>query len=251
MSTHATTAKRWTESDLDLLPIERNVRQRGLEVTRLDTFIDAAFAFALTLLVISFDAIPANYDEMIAAVKRIPGFLASFSVLMMFWLSHRRWSRRYGLESDRTVFLSLAVIFVMLVYVYPLRMVFEAMFWAWSDGYFTSHFQIGERAELRGMFLFYSIGSFVMAMLFCDLYRAAMSSKEALALNQVEQSATKSMIAGWLVMAFFGSVSIILALSLPDELLPLAGYVYFLILPVLMLVFRVSKAEIEEEQSHQ
>ena len=74
MSTHATASKQWTESELNLLPIENNVRLRGLEVTRLDTFIDAAFAFVLTLLVISFDQIPSNYDEMMVAIKRIPGF---------------------------------------------------------------------------------------------------------------------------------------------------------------------------------
>jgi hypothetical protein len=40
---------------------------RGLEVTRLDTFVDAAFAFALTRLVISFDEIPSGISEKLAA----------------------------------------------------------------------------------------------------------------------------------------------------------------------------------------
>ena len=89
MSTHATAGKQWTETELDGLTTEDHFRLRGLEVTRLDTFIDAAFAFVLTLLVISFDEIPSTYAEMLAAVKRIPGFAASFAVLMMFWLQLR------------------------------------------------------------------------------------------------------------------------------------------------------------------
>ena len=89
MSTHATAGKQWTETELDGLMTEDHFRLRGLEVTRLDTFIDAAFAFVLTLLVISFDEIPSTYAEMLAAVKRIPGFAASFAVLMMFWLQLR------------------------------------------------------------------------------------------------------------------------------------------------------------------
>jgi uncharacterized membrane protein len=44
--------------DLSTLPVEGSVRQRGEQVTRLETFVDAAFAFAMTLLVVSFDAMP-------------------------------------------------------------------------------------------------------------------------------------------------------------------------------------------------
>ncbi len=69
MNTHATADKQWTETELDSLTVESQFRLRGLQVTRLDTFIDAAFAFVLTLLVISFDEIPSNYAEMMAAVK--------------------------------------------------------------------------------------------------------------------------------------------------------------------------------------
>ncbi|MGB5510903.1 MAG: TMEM175 family protein, partial [Woeseiaceae bacterium] len=105
MSTHATAGKVWTEKELEGLTVEDQFRLRGLEVTRLDTFVDAAFAFVLTLLVISFDAIPSNYPEMLAAVRRIPGFAASFAILMMFWLQHRLWSRRYGLENFNTILL--------------------------------------------------------------------------------------------------------------------------------------------------
>ena len=235
MSTHATAFKQWTESDLERLPVERDVRLRGLEVTRLDTFIDAAFAFVLTLLVISFDQIPSNFDEMLVAIKRIPGFFASFCLLMMFWLSHRQWSRRYGLESSRTVFLSLAVIFMVLVYVYPLRMMFEAMFASISNGYFTSDLQLKNTSEVGGMFLFYSIGFGVMALLNCDLYRNALINKDALSLNQDEIFATKLDITNWFIVAIFSLVSITIALTVRGGLVALAGYVYFLLFVALPL----------------
>ncbi|MFT7527126.1 MAG: putative membrane protein [Arenicella sp.] len=244
MSTHATASKQWTELELNLLPIENNVRLRGLEVTRLDTFIDAAFAFVLTLLVISFDQIPSNYDEMIVAVKRIPGFSASFSVLMIFWLSHRGWSRKYGLESGRSIFLSLAIIFMILVYIYPLRIIFEAMFWSLSSGYFTADFRVQSIYELRGMIVFYSSGAFMMAVLFCDLYRTALNRKSSLALNAAEQLVTKRFIRSWLVGLLFSILSLVLACSLPDDLVALAGYVYLFVYPAVWWVSRLAKAEI-------
>ena len=37
-------------ADLDLLPQLRGFRLRGMEMTRLETFIDAAFAFAISML---------------------------------------------------------------------------------------------------------------------------------------------------------------------------------------------------------
>jgi uncharacterized membrane protein len=243
MSTHATASKQWTESELNLLPIENNVRLRGLEVTRLDTFIDATFAFVLTLLVISFDQIPSNYDQMMVAIKRIPGFFASFSILMMFWLSHRGWSRKYGLETRRSIFLSLAIIFIILVYIYPLRIIFEAMFFQLSNGYFTADFRIEDNHELRGMFLFYSSGSLLMAVVFCDLYRSALKSKSSLALNAAEQLATKGFIRAWLVVLLVSIVSLVLAYFLPDDLVALAGYVYFFLNPTLWWVLRRAKSK--------
>jgi uncharacterized membrane protein len=244
MSTHATTSKQWTELELNLLLIENNVRLRGVEVTRLDTFIDAAFAFVLTLLVISFDQLPSNYDEMMVAVKRIPGFSASFSVLMIFWLSHRGWSRKYGLESARSIFLSLAIVLVILVYIYPLRIIFEAMFWSVSNGYFTADFRIDNKDELRGMFLFYSSGAFMMALLFCDLYRTALNSKSSLALNSTEQLITKGFFLSWLVALLFSIFSLLLAYFLPDGLVALAGYVYLFVYPAVWCVSRNVKAKV-------
>ena len=47
-----------TREFVDRCPVENDFRLRGLEMTRIEVFVDAAFAFAVTLLVISFDAIP-------------------------------------------------------------------------------------------------------------------------------------------------------------------------------------------------
>lgn len=236
MNTHATASKQWTETEVDSLTVENQFRLRGLEVTRLDTFIDAAFAFVLTLLVISFDQIPTDYAEMLAAVKRIPAFAMSFAVLMIFWLQHRRWSRRYGLENFRSVLLSLALIFVVLVYVYPLRTIFEGMFSSFSGGYLSSSFRIETYEELRGIFIFYSVGFFAMSLLLSLLFHTAMRSSTSLALNQVEQRRTKISMHAWALIAGFGLLSILLALVLPDAWVSVAGYIYFGVYPAIRLL---------------
>jgi len=235
MNTHATADKQWTETELDSLTVESQFRLRGLEVTRLDTFIDAAFAFVLTLLVISFDEIPSNYAEMMAAAKRIPAFSASFAIIMMFWLPHRRWSRRYGLENPTTILLSLALILVVLVYVYPLRTIFESMFSSLSGDYLSSSFRIENTDEARGILVFYSAGFFAISLVFNQLYRFTMRSSTLLALNQIELRITRFKMHAWAVAASFGLLSILLALVVADAWVSVAGYIYFALIPAMQL----------------
>ncbi len=235
MTTHATAGKQWTEAELDSLTVESQFRLRGLEVTRLDTFIDAAFAFVLTLLIISFDEIPSNYAEMMAAAKRIPAFAASFAMLMMFWLQHRRWSRRYGIENLSSILLSLTLIFVVLVYVYPLRMIFEGLFSNLSGGYLPTSFSITSYDQARTLIVFYSVGFFAMSLLISQLYRTAMRSSTLLALNQVELRKTRFHVQFWGLAASFGLLSILLALVLPDGWITVAGYMWFALIPAMLL----------------
>lgn len=235
MTTHASAGKHWTDAELDKLIVENRFRMRGLESTRLDTFIDAAFAFVLTLLVISFDEIPSTYTEMILAVQHIPGFAASFAVLMMFWLQHRKWSRRYGLENPRTIYLSLALIFVVLVYVYPLRMIFEGMFANLTGGFLATSYQIESYFELSMIFVFYSVGFSAMSFIVHHLYRTALQHADALGLNDFETRRTRVAMQVWAIASGFGLLSIALALILPDAWVLVAGYMYFGLFPLMWL----------------
>ena len=117
----------YTEEELKKLLEKKGFRLRGLNMTRLETFIDAAFAFAITILVVSVGDIPKNHAELITALKGVPAFGASFTLMMFFWTGHRRWNRYYGLEDGPSIFISLTMIFVMLVYVYPLKLMFSSM----------------------------------------------------------------------------------------------------------------------------
>lgn len=240
-NTHATAHRSWKDEDLVALVTEDQFRLRGAETTRLDTFIDAAFAFVLTLLVISFDDIPSNGAELIRAAKTVPSFAASFAVLMAIWLQHRVWSRRYGLENRATLRLSLSLIFVVLVYVYPLRAIFEAMFAALTDGYLPSNFDIDGYLTLRWLFIFYSVGFLALCLLMRQLFSAALSHRVALGLNAEEEILTRIDIVSWSISVGFAVVSIALALAMPDGFISLAGYVYFLMIlsrPIALRVLR-------------
>ena len=97
---------------LDQLPNVGGFRLRGTQMTRIETFTDAAFAFAVTLLVVSIDAIPSSYNDLVLALQGVPAFAISFALLFMFWHAHHDWSRRYGLNDFLTVVLSGVLVFL-------------------------------------------------------------------------------------------------------------------------------------------
>src|SRR5215468_208812 len=120
--------------DIDALPRRQGFRLRGLEMTRLESFVDAAFAFAVTMLVIAGQQVPDDVATLLKAFKEVPVFAASIAVLAIFWRGHWLWSRRYGLEDTISIWISWGLIFTILIYVYPLKLVFGGMFYALSNG---------------------------------------------------------------------------------------------------------------------
>src|SRR2546429_9066980 len=144
--------------DLDALPRLGGFRLREMEITRLETFIDAAFAFAITMLVIAAQQIPDDVKTLLAAFKNVPAFVASIVVLGIFWRGHWLWSRRYGLEDGVSIFISWAMIVTILIYIYPLKAIFSFMWFLLSGGRvghtLCPHFESG----IRALFLVFARG---------------------------------------------------------------------------------------------
>ena len=172
-------------------------------MTRLETFVDAAFAFAVTLLVISIDNIPDSYDDFIEALLQAPAFLACFLQLMMFWLGHRAWGRRYDLESTPVIWISLGLVAGILIIVYPLRLMFGAAFAYVTGGYIPSEIEF-DVEQMRTVFILYGSGFSVLSSLIAMLFWLALSAADSMSLNAKEVSATRSDVQAWMILAFTG-----------------------------------------------
>jgi len=231
----------WTDERLAGLPVREDVRLRGLEMTRLETFCDAAFAFAVTLLVISGGGIPTSYAALLAALQEVPAFLASFVAIAIIWGAHRRWSRRYGLEDGWTTLISLGIVFVMLVYVYPLRMVASAFMAYLSGGRLPSAFVLTAASDLTGLFVVYGLGFAVQAAMLALLYLRALRAGDRLRLDPVERLRTRQEIVQHAVLAVTGVTSAVAAAALPTRLGVWAGFVY-MTLPLTMPLIAVRYA---------
>jgi hypothetical protein len=220
------------------LPVIDGFRLRGMNMTRTETFTDAAFAFALTLLVVSIDSIPTTYNELWTAVQGIPAFGLACALLFLFWHGHWNWSRRYGLEDFASMVLSFFLVFVMLCYIYPMKYM-TSIFVAWvTDQRLTVGAEIGSSEELFGIFTIYSIGFVALCVAILLLYLHAWVKRRDLQLDDLEMHVTRSEIGTWLILASVGILAMLMGLFAPHHPLTVPGWAYFL-LPIIMPVWGV------------
>ena len=220
------TSHRITQRDED------GFRNRGAEVTRLEAFLDAAFAFAVTLMVISIDEIPKTSAELLAALKSIPAFGASFVIIALFWRGHADWSRRYGLNDRYSQRLGLGLVFLVLIFVYPLRMVFGAFF-AWvTDGWLPADLRFATADDVRFMFIVFALAFGSMGTAMFGLHRHAWARRDAIGLDAAETLMTRYALLRWSMLPLFSLASLALTWSIPEVaaygwLLGLPGLVFF------------------------
>jgi uncharacterized membrane protein len=207
-------------------------RIRGREVTRLEGFSDAVFAFALTLLVVSLE-VPKTFADLMETMRGFVAFGVCFAILAMIWNHHYLYSRRFGLEDGVVRFLTCAMLFVVLLYVYPLKFLFNLFINGMILGGKRGQLTHGEASAL---FVIYGLGFAAIYLAFAALYLHAWRRRAELELNGSEILDTRWEIYGMLCHASVGVASAIAALILTD--VGLAGFVYFSLF-VIMWIHRV------------
>ena len=197
---------------------EKEFEWRGGDITRLEGFSDAVFAFAVTLLVVSLE-VPKTYHELVEAMKGFAAFGVCFAVLAQVWYAHYRYFRRYGLQNPWTVFLNCVLLFTVLFYVYPLKFLFSVVFGG----------RLMEVHEARVLFVIYGAGFAAISLIFALLYAHAWKHREQLALNSVERLRTRHTMTDHLTMVIVGLTSAAIAWKVPARWISAAGWFYFLI----------------------
>lgn len=243
----------WNEESLAALPIENGFRLRGSGgSTRLEAFCDSAYAFAVTLLVVAGGVVPTSFAALLAALRDVPAFLASFVSILLIWLAYRQWSRRYGLEDGWTSMASLGMVFVMLVYVYPLRMVASAFMAFLSGGRLPSTFVLSSIGDLTGLFVVYGLGFALQTTLLAALYRRAQRFAAELKLDAAERVLTRHGVVSHATMAATGLASALAAGLLPPRFGVWAGFIYMTLgisMPMLSARYRRSAERVARETS--
>ena len=170
--------------------------------SRLDNFTDAAFAFAVSLMVIGGAGAPENFDALVAALGDLPAFAFGFAVMAMFWLGHVRWRSARGEGDWLSVLLTLILVFLTLIYVQPLRgMATATALWFTGQGR-----EFG--GSLTGLFAVYGTGFVLMSLTMAGLWSEPLRGEQ---LDHAQRANARGERGIWLIMALTGLASILLS----------------------------------------
>jgi hypothetical protein len=226
---------------------EEGFSWRGQDVSRIEGFSDAVFAFAVTLLVVSLE-VPQTFEDLLTAMRGFFAFAVCFALLFSVWHDHYKFFRRYGLRDNVTVYLNAALLFIVLFYVYPLKFLFTMLVdqllgfgeeVRLPDGSFT---QAIENAQWPLLMVIYGAGFVAVQLVFVLLYLRAYSLRGALGLDAHELSITREEIQSSLLNAAVGLASVAVAVIGGEEAVGWAGFVYALIFPLQIINGRLMDA---------
>lgn len=223
---------------------EADFAWRGGEISRVEGFSDAVFAFAVTLLVVSLE-VPQTFDELLKTMRGFFAFGVSFYMLVIVWYGHYKFFRRYGLQDALTIAITTALLFVILFYVYLLKFLFTWLFdlllnfpteIILSDG---TKRQVIENNQVPLLMIIYGAGFIAVQILFVLLHLHAYQKRHELELTALEVFLTWERVFGNLLNAAVGLVSVLIAWRGGPALTGLAGWIYLALAPVQAVFGRV------------
>ena len=208
---------------------ESDFHWRGKEVSRIEGFTDAVFAFAVTLLIVALE-VPRTYEGLLDVVRSFPAFVISFALLMAFWSAHYRYFRRYGLEDGFTRVTTMGILVLVLFAVYPLKFLFT-MVTANILHLAVSHPpHLESWGQVQVLYALYGGGFAGVWALYAVLYAHALRQQHELGLNPAEIIQTRSVFRAHLISVGVCCLSIALAYGTTNEVLP--GIIYVVLAPL-------------------
>ncbi len=162
-------------------------------------------------------------------MRGFPAFVICFVLLMMFWNAHFRYHRRYGLEDAFTRVMTMAILVLVLFFVYPLKFLFTLVTVS-LFGLVADPPRLAGHDEVQLLYLIYGLGFAGIWGLYAVLYAHALRKRAELQLDAVELVQTRASLAANLIYVGVCALSITLAYTTRNDALP--GSIYWVLGPL-------------------
>lgn len=193
------------------------------------------FGFAATLLVVTLD-VPKSFAQLKASLAGFASFAITFAALTVLWAIHDRFFRRTGLDDAPTRVLNTVLLFMVLVFVFPLK--YLAGMSLAALGVATGVEPLRGLGELGQLFLIYGAAWTAVFAALAGMYRHAARRGAAIGLSEDEAWDCGSWAWHYGGFALVGLVSMALAASGVGLRFGMPGVAYALVGPVVMWAWR-------------
>ena len=186
--------------------------------SRLESISDSIFAFAATLVVVSLD-VPESFAVLKENLVGFFSFAVSFLGLILIWKVHYNFFRRIEKIDNWIIALNMALLFVILFFVYPLK--------------FLSNLTVGKgkinsMQEFSELFQLYGLG-FTLVFLFISMMYFYASKKSS---NTTKSAEMRFYFRHFGIFVLVGIISIIIAKLNLGMSFGLPGFAFFLLGPL-------------------
>lgn len=207
---------------------ETNFTWRGADVSRLENLSDIVFALVITLA--AAQSVPTSFAELTGLWREAISLAACFALLLVIWRMNHVFFRRYDLQDGVTMTLNAVVLFLILVYIYPLKFMADFVV-----DFFTGAFSgdaavdaVLSFAQVKWLYVIY--GGFFAALygVFALLYAHALRRADDIGLNARERAYTRFEVEQGIGVGVLSAGIIALAFILPAVLSPFVGALFAL-----------------------
>lgn len=213
---------------------DRLFRWRSTEVSRVEAIADAVFGLVMAMLLLR-ERAPESLADLAVAAKSLLPFAVTFAIIAAIWFQHYLFFRRYDLHDMATIVLTFVLLFLVLFYAYPLKLVFTllAVLAFGPIGEVTGDSMLQGEATAIHPLILYAIGCAAIYATLAMMYWNAWRQRAGLELNAVEAFLTRSSLVSCLVFVGVALLSLGLAVLHVGDQFGLPGWIYFLIGPAM------------------
>lgn len=213
-------------------PVAVTARHQHRQGERLDNLVDGAFAFAITLMVISGSNLPHSVGDLVQALRGIPALAVCFLQLAWFWHGHVRWRERSVQTNRGGLFLSLLLVFFALIFVFPLHLVYASLFNGLSGGVLSPGYEVMAPNvglyQVKVLFVCYGLCNACMGGTLAILLGSSVRGRTEADRSEAFDARIDTVM--WTFATLVSLLSMLLALiAINNMMMQLAGYSYMLL----------------------